>query len=160
MKEAPIQFNPLPVMNSSLVDARGTVDFERANGNLSDALLSFQQLQHLVLHQSVFLDEGAYQEARDEAAWEAKFQATCSGLERRIAEHDAEKASLQQDVATKDKEIRRLKEMLHERGDQIKTLQEELENNSNVFRLHHEELLLRNKEIERLNLQLSLQVKD
>lgn len=147
-REDTIQFNPLPVMSSSVIDARGTLDFSRAQGNLSDAVLCYSQLKQLI-RSAVFLDEGAYDEARGEAAWEARVQT----LVTRISAFDAEKASMQQEVAHKDEEILRLQE-------QVKSPREELDNNAQVFKLHHEELILRNNEIERLNIQLSLHQRD
>lgn len=128
-----------------MIDARSMVDFEKAAGNLSDAQLIHAQIKSLV-HSAVFLDDQSFQEAKTEAVWEAKLQA----LERRISEHDAEKAALQDEVVHKDEEILRLTAAIKEREEIVKSLQEDLDNTTRVFRLHQEELILRSQEIEQL----------
>ena len=140
-----IAFNPLPSISSSVIDARSSVDFERAEGNLKDAALLHAQLKVLI-QSSVYLDDKSFEEAKGEAVWEARIET----LSRRIAEHDFEVAALQDEAAQKDEEIHRLKTELAEKKDQVKSLEDDLENSSRVFQLHQEELLRKSLEIEQL----------
>mmetsp|Transcript_32731 Transcript_32731/g.92843 ORF Transcript_32731/g.92843 Transcript_32731/m.92843 type:complete len:230 (-) Transcript_32731:202-891(-) len=119
--------------------------WEAALGNLADAGVALQQMKHAV-DDAVYLDEDAY----DGVASLSQYAKTIKAQQRRIVEleHELDIAlgAAEKAEACAREEARQRREA-EARTESIET---ELENNAVVFKMHYNELLARNDEVEKL----------
>ncbi|KAG2499361.1 hypothetical protein HYH03_002936 [Edaphochlamys debaryana] len=145
---AALSMRPLPVLDTS-DDARlplAQQDWcETLTGRVEDARVAATALRALV-EDAVYLDEDTYSTAVEHTKYQQKLQAQ----QKQVAGLENEAAALRAELERKDEQLAASAARLRESQAQAAELQRELENNAVVFRVHYQELLARNEEIERL----------
>ncbi|GIL72844.1 hypothetical protein Vretimale_4526 [Volvox reticuliferus] len=144
---AALAMKPLPILDGS--DVRPPLALQdwaqTLPATLADARDAASALRDLV-QDAVYLDEESYSNAVDHTHYQDKLHAQqkcLNGLEN-------EAAALRAELERKDELLAAAAARQREAQMQIVELQQELENNAVVFRMHYQELLTRNEEIERL----------
>ncbi|GFR41223.1 hypothetical protein Agub_g1896 [Astrephomene gubernaculifera] len=142
-----LAMKPLPVLDAT--GARPplaqTEWSETLPSTLDDARVAAEALRNL-LQDAVFLDEDCYSSAVDHSQYQDKLHAQ----QKHVHDLENEIAALRVELERKDELLAAAASRQREAQTQIGELQQELENNAVVFRVHYQELLTRNEEIERL----------
>ncbi|PNH12063.1 hypothetical protein TSOC_001001 [Tetrabaena socialis] len=142
-----LAMKPLPMLDEG--DARSMLmqqDWSQAlPGTLEEARVAADALRGLV-QDAVFLDEECYSNAVIHTQYQQKLHAH----QKQIHGLENETAALRAEVERKDEMLVASAVRQREAQQQIRELQQELENNAVVFRMHYQELLTRNEEIDRL----------
>ncbi|PNW85072.1 hypothetical protein CHLRE_03g170500v5 [Chlamydomonas reinhardtii] len=146
---ATLAMKPMPMLDASgagAVPLLSQQDWSQVlPGTLEDARDAAVALRELV-QDAVFLDEDCYSSAVDHTQYQQKLHAH----QKRIHELENEAAALRAELERKDEQLTAAAARQRQSQQQVAELQQELENNAVVFRVHYQELLTRNEEIERL----------
>ncbi|GLC35837.1 hypothetical protein PLESTB_000499500 [Pleodorina starrii] len=145
--QAGLAMTPLPVLDGS--DVRPPLAMQdwvqTLPATLDEARNAAIALRDLV-QDAVYLDEDCYSSAVEHT----HYQDNLHGQQKQIHDLENEAAALRAELERKDELLAAAAARQREAKSQITELQHELENNAVVFRMHYQELLTRNDEIERL----------
>ncbi|GIL43119.1 hypothetical protein Vafri_901 [Volvox africanus] len=144
---AALAMKPLPILDGSDVRPPLTLQdwVKILPTTLEDARNAASALRDLV-QDAVYLDEESYSSAVEHTNYQDKLHAQ----QKRVNDLENETAALRAELERKDELLAAAAGRQREAQMQVVELQQELENNAVVFRMHYQELLTRNEEIERL----------
>ncbi|EFJ42985.1 hypothetical protein VOLCADRAFT_107025 [Volvox carteri f. nagariensis] len=142
-----LAMRPLPILDGS--DVRPPLALrdwvQTLPATLQETRTAATALRDLV-QDAVYLDEECYSSAVEHTHYHEKLHVQ----QKRVHDLENEAAALRAELERKDELLTAAAARQREAQRQIAELQQELENNAVVFRMHYQELLTRNEEIERL----------
>ncbi|GMH33608.1 hypothetical protein BSKO_01442 [Bryopsis sp. KO-2023] len=141
--------DPSSASTSYETGSRGGREGTPSTSGAQNAKAALEQLKSLV-DDAVFLDEDTFGGMKTLAHYSQKLQASGDNAQKRIKALGQQLLASQAQLARKDEQIREEREKTKRVERKVEEIQQELDNNQVVFKMHYNEILQRNEEIERL----------